>query len=82
MQPDNRKNKPQAQHEYNNRIDFEAGALVRIKLEHRPRRAAGARRPRRAGSHIAQRLLVVSGGAAAQRGTRSAGRSRRRGSVH
>lgn len=77
MQPDNRENKSQAQNEYNNRIDLEAGALVRIKLEHRPRRAAGARRPRRAGPHIAQRLLVVGSGAAAQRGTRSAGGSRR-----
>jgi hypothetical protein len=73
VQPHNRKNKAQTQHQHHNRINPETGALISVQLQHRPRRAASPSSACRRRPRIAQRFLVVCSSAAAQSGARAAG---------
>ena len=59
MQTNDGKDEAQAQNQDDNRVDPQARALVSVELEHGTGRATGTGSASRAGSGIAQRLLVV-----------------------
>lgn len=81
MQPNNGEDKPKTQNQHNNRVNSQTRALVRVKLQHRARRATGTSSAGRAGSGILQRLLVVCSRATTQSSPRTTGGSRRRRTV-
>lgn len=73
MQSHNREDKPKTKNQHDNRVNSQTRALVRVKLQHRARRTTGTRGASRAGSDIAQRLLVVCSRATTQSSTRTTG---------
>ena len=81
MQTNNREDKPETQNEHNDGIHTQTGALISVKLQHRTGGATSASRACRAGSGIAQGLLVIGGRATAQSSARTARGSGRRGTV-
>lgn len=81
VQTNNREDESQTQHQDNNRVHPQTGALVSVQLEHGTRRATGTRRASRAGPGVPQRLLVVGGGTAAHGSARAAGGSGRGGTA-
>ncbi len=77
METDNGEDEAQTQDKHNNGVNTQTGALVGVKLQHGARRATGASGASRGWASIAQRFLVVGGGAAAHGSTRTAGGSGR-----
>lgn len=75
MQTNNRENEAQTQHQDNDRIHTETGALVSVQLQHGTGRTTGTSGAGRAGANIAQRLLVVSGSTTAHGSARATGGS-------
>lgn len=82
MQTNDGKDEAQAQDQDDDRVDPQARALVSVKLEHGTGRATGTGSASRAGSGIAQRLLVVGSRATTQSSSRTTGRSGRGGTGH
>lgn len=68
MQSNHTKNKHQAQHQHNNRINLEPGALVGIQPQHGAARASRARSAGAVGSGIGDLLLLVGSSTAADGG--------------
>lgn len=81
MQTNNREDEPETQNQHNDGIHTQTGALISVKLQHRTGGATSASRACRAGSGIAQGLLVIGGRATAQRSARTTRGSGRRGTV-
>jgi len=79
MQRNNTKDEHQAQHQHDDRVDLEPGALVRVQPQHGARAAARARSARARRPDVGELLLLVGGRAAADGRARSAGGRRRRG---
>lgn len=77
VQTNNREDEAQTQHQNNNGVDPQTGALISVELQHGTRRTTGTSRASRAGANIAKRLLVVSGGTTAHSSARTAGGSGR-----
>lgn len=82
MKPNNGENKAQTQNQHDDRVNPQTRALIRIELQHGAGRATGTGGTGRAGADIAERLLMVCGGATAQGSARTAGGSGRGGTAH
>jgi hypothetical protein len=81
MQRNNAKDEDQTQHQHDDGVDLEPGALVRVQPQHGARAAAGARSARAGRSDIRELLLLVGRRAASDgcaRATRCGGRRRPR----
>jgi hypothetical protein len=78
VQANDRENETQAQHQDDNGVDAQTGALIGVQLQHRAGRTTRASGASRAGANIPQRLLVVCSRATAHSGARTTGGSRRR----
>ena len=79
VETDNGEDEAQTENQDNNGVDPQAGALVSVELEHRAGRTTSTGGAGRAGSGIADGLLVVSGRAPTQSSpgtTRRSGRGR------
>jgi len=61
------------QRQHNDRVDLEAGRLVRVETQHGAARAAGARSARAAGADIGELLLLVGRRATTDLGAGTAG---------
>lgn len=77
MQPHNREDKSKTKNQHDDRVNPQPRALIRVKLQHRARRATGTCGASRAGSGIAQGLLVVCSRATTQSRARTTGGSGR-----
>lgn len=82
VKTDNGENETQAEHQNDNRVDSQTRALIGVELEHSARGTTRTSSTGRAGPSIAERFLVVCGRAATQSSSGTAGRSRRRRTVH
>lgn len=82
MQTNNGENESQAQNQNHNGVDAQTGALVSVELQHGARRTAGTGRASRAGTGIAEGLLVVGGRATTHSSPGTTRRSRRGRAVH
>jgi len=81
VQRNNTKDKHQTQHQHNDGVDLEAGALVRVQPQHGAGAAARARGPRAGRPHIGNLLLLVGRRAASDGCAGAAGGCWRRGAV-